>query len=75
VRRALLSALFLAVVFLGMAEPTPALAHEPTFTASSGGAGKRVKEAQSEAGQLTDELRHTAIRSTKLPAIQAAVAK
>ena len=72
-RRLLFSSLFSTLVMLGLASATPVLAHDASFTASAND-DKQDKEARSEAGQLTDELRAAAARSNTQPAIQAAVA-
>ena len=73
-RRIVFSALFAALAIIATSSVTPVLAHDGDFTASSQGDKERDKDAKSEAGQLTDELKAAATRPAKLPAIQAAVA-
>lgn len=73
-RRIVLSVLFAAIAILTTVSATPALAHDGDFTASSQGDKDRDEDARSEAAQLTDELKAAGSRTTKQPAIQAAVA-
>ncbi|HZO26381.1 MAG TPA: hypothetical protein VFH48_10380 [Chloroflexota bacterium] len=71
-RRVIFSALFAAIAIVWTGVGSPALAHDPGFTAASD--DEKGKGQRAEAAQLTDELKAAATRPIKLPAVQAAVA-